>query len=201
MFVVYCTSCNYNDTTQQHLLTVLGRQPYNFERLLYYLTDCNHILVKEWMETVDATSQLDLNDDWLSKLQQEFGAARVTDDAMCETICRVRKEYGYTVDPHTAVAISAAHQLGYYTCKNDVSTESQPVAILSTACPCKFQESMTIALGTEGWKIYVDEEFPKRATKILGLNQVEPIVYEKDKDWEQMTRDMVDNLAPRINEP
>lgn len=166
-------------------------QPYNFERLLYYLTDCNSILVKEWMDVVDNTSKLDLDVTWLSRLQDEFAADRVTDEAMCATIQSIKQEYDYTVDPHTAVALSAAMSLGYDFCNKQTS----PVAILSTASPCKFQESMTTALGREGWDEYVNAGYPEQACRVMEMPQVEPVVYQKGEDFEALTRSIVDDFT------
>jgi threonine synthase len=164
--------------------------PYNFERLLYYLTDCNSTLVKEWMDTVDNTSKLDLDSTWLSRLQDEFASERVTDDAMCATIQSIKQDYDYTVDPHTAVAFSSAMSLGY-----NLRQQTSLVAILSTASPCKFQESMTVALGSEGWNDYVNTEYPEQAGRIMEMTQIEPIVYRKGEDWEALTRRIVDDFA------
>mmetsp|Transcript_16985 Transcript_16985/g.30758 ORF Transcript_16985/g.30758 Transcript_16985/m.30758 type:complete len:312 (+) Transcript_16985:746-1681(+) len=164
--------------------------PYNFERLLYYLTDCNSTLVKEWMDTVDNTSKLDLDSTWLSRLQDEFAAERVTDDAMCATIQSIKQEYDYTVDPHTAVAFATTMSLGY-----NLRKQTSLVAILSTASPCKFQESMTVALGSKGWNDYVNAEYPEQAGRIMEMTQIEPIVYRKGEDWEALTRRIVDDFA------
>ena len=177
---------SYNHHTHFHM------QPYNFERLLYYLTDCNGALVNEWMTTVDKASKLDLDASWLARLQREFCAARVTDEFMCETIRNVGQNYGYTVDPHTAVAIAAAESLGYDLSKPQQDT---PVAILSTASPCKFQESVTVALGQEGWKEYAAKDFPESAKAVMDKEEIEPILYRHGEDWEAMARDIVNNLG------
>jgi threonine synthase len=194
---IQLVSLSYGDVRNVHstrfillLFHLYIFQPYNFERLLYYLTDCNSTLVKEWMDTVDNTSKLDLDSTWLSRLQDEFAAERVTDDAMCATIQSIKQDYDYTVDPHTAVAFSSAMSLGY-----NLRQQTSLVAILSTASPCKFQESMTVALGSEGWNDYVNTEYPEQAGRIMEMTQIEPIVYRKGEDWEALTRRIVDDFA------
>lgn len=62
---------------------------------------------------------------------------------MCQTLLEVRDEYGYVADPHTAVALAAAKKLGYF-------GNGGLCAILATASPCKFEESVTAALGVDG---------------------------------------------------
>lgn len=168
-------------------------QPYNFERLLYYLTDCSDELVKEWMETIDETSKLDLDATWLSRFQNEFSAARVTDNEMCDTARMIKDEYDYVVDPHTTVAVAAAMKLGYSL--SEPQDDDSPVAILSTASPCKFEESMTVALGKDGWNEYVETKFPASALEVLEKTEVEPVLYRKGQDWEALARDIINELG------
>jgi threonine synthase len=148
--------------------------PYNFERLLFYLTNENHELVKQWMETVEKDKALALDAEWLEKLQRTFESARVSDDEMCATMRKVYKECNYWIDPHTAVAFCAAYKLGY-----DVETQHHPlVAILATASPCKFRESLEVALGESGWLEYETKGFPPAAQQILERAEVPPIEYK-----------------------
>jgi threonine synthase len=194
-----------------HTNWILSYKPYNFERLLYYLTDENHKLVNEWMITMENTAKLDLdNTPWYGKLQTEFSSARITDDEMCSSMKRVYDEFHYLIDPHTAVAVATADKLGYdmYTTSTTTNNNNhdkvdsrRPLfSILSTASPCKFEESVTIGVGEEIWKRYMELEFPKRATSILKKIEVEPVMYRWDDDksldevqieWEQLARSHV----------
>jgi threonine synthase len=158
---------------------------------LYYLTDCNDKLVKEWMTTVEKTSKLDLDPSWLARLQCHFRAARVTDEEMCGAIRMVREKYGYTVDPHTACAVAAAESLGYALS----ASRERPVAILSTASPCKFQESVTVALGEDGWKNYAANEFPESGKAVMMRDEIEPTFYVHGADWETLARNIVAELG------
>jgi len=170
--------------------------PYNFERLLFYLTDGNHTLVHDWMTTVDATSKLDLNRDWLQRLQQDFDSARVTDEEMCETICSIQQKYKYLADPHTAVALCAAKKLGY-----SLDQEQKiPAALLATASPCKFKESVSAAIQEQGWADYVATSFPDEAKVVLEKPENPVIVYkakegcslnETQMEWEATVRQTV----------
>jgi threonine synthase len=110
------------------------------------------------------------------KLQNEFSSARITDDEMCQTMKEVYDKYSYLVDPHTAVAIAAAEKNGYQL-NSDIRSHL-PYAILSTASPCKFEESVTIALGKECWEKYLVEDFPLRAKALLSQREYEPTVYK-----------------------
>ena len=146
--------------------------PYNFERLLYYVTDGDHSLIKEWMTQMEQTQRLQLPDPWLSRFRDHFGSARVTDEDMCMALRATKDKFGYWTDPHTAVAFSGASQLGYL-------DQEDPVALLATASPCKFEHAVTVAVGAEGWTEYVQSDaYPGSAHTILQANEIPPVVYK-----------------------
>jgi threonine synthase len=188
------------DTMHKTLSDAINIQvPYNFERLLFYLTGGGQQgLVKEWMQQMEETNQLDLPTEWLRKLQTDFAAARVPDDSMCARLQTVWQDYQYLADPHTAVALDAAHQLGY---TSATSTPTTPVAILATASPCKFEESVTAAVGNQVWQQYVQGDFPPAAKTILERAQVPPVHYaaresleESQVAWEKQAREILEEL-------
>lgn len=157
------------------------------------------------------------------QLQTDFNSCRVTDDEMCSTVRAIQKKYNYLCDPHTAVAFRAAIQLGYIhvngtdTTKNDTTTSPSSTgssskkengvvatAVLATASPCKFEESMTIAIGIEKWNEYRNnpELYPQSAVQIQSLTEKNPTQYtynsnqtlkENQIQWEQMSYDIIKN--------
>ena len=149
---------------------------------------------------------------WFRELQKEFRSVRVTDDQLCDTMRVIRDKYHYVADPHTGVAFHAARQLGYFTkdgnsqYEGDCSAEYRvPVAVMSTASPCKFQESVTVALGAETWEQYYhnSEQFPSSAKQLFTKPETEPILYRFDRtkslaenqiDWESQTRRLIKEL-------
>lgn len=172
-------------------------KPYNFERLLFYLTDGNHELVKWWMSNMEETSKLDLDDSWLKRLQDQFSSARITDDEMCVSMKRVFDKFNYFIDPHTAVGTAAADKLGYDL--YDMNYKGSPYAILSTASPCKFEESVSTGIGQTNWNTYVETQFPPRAAAILDKTEIDPILYkwiegksldEMQVEWERIARSL-----------
>merc|ERR1711990_687135 len=82
--------------------------PYNFERVIYYLTCGDQQLVKSWMTTMDETSKLTLPAEWLTKLQETFRSARIEDATMLQATRDAFERFDYLACPHTAVAIAAA---------------------------------------------------------------------------------------------
>lgn len=179
--------------------------PYNFERILYYVSGGDTAKIKQWMTTVDDTDKNDLPSDWLDRLQREFRSERITDDEMCLTIRKVQDQYQYTIDPHTAVAFATAERIGYFQEKvpSKGKEHDRPAILLSTASPCKFEEAVTAAVGKDGWKRYFETEFPRRAKIILEEEETEPFLYrvlenarleDSQKEWEMNAQRILQNL-------
>ena len=133
--------------------------PYNFERVLYYTLGRDPALIKAMMADVDQTGKLTLTPEQLGTLRLLFDSARVSDDATLHRLRAVCNETGYIACPHTAVALDAAAQLGC-----GAKDETRTVVVFSTASPCKFEESVTLAIGEAGWaKFRASAEFPESA--------------------------------------
>ncbi|KAL7489839.1 hypothetical protein ACHAW6_015720 [Cyclotella cf. meneghiniana] len=210
-----CAGVNINDITDRVIETGLFQRkkiektlsdainievPYNFERILFYLTDGNSCLVQQWMETMEKTQMLSLHPSWHSKLRVDFRSARITDDEMCRALRQTLETFNYVVDPHTAVAMAAADRLGYSVFEERSENEN-PVVILATASPCKFQEAVTEALGHEGWDKYRKTNFPVRALRTLEMKENKPYHFawvegaslsEVQSDWQTKMLDIVE---------
>lgn len=176
-------------------------QPYNFERIAYYVTGCNS-LVKEWMTVMEQTHKLTLDPEWQTRFRLDFDSASVTDDEMCHALRRANATLNYVADPHTAVAMAAAERLGYAFLARSSVGQMIPMVILATASPCKFQEAVTVALGDDEWNSWREKNFPKRAQKTLQMQEVEPFHYpwiegtsleDVQSQWRQMMLDIVDS--------
>jgi len=63
----------------------------------------------------------------------------VGDDETKETITRVHQRAGYFLDPHTAVGWKGVDKLAG---ENRLAVDSGPIAVLSTAHPSKFSETV-----------------------------------------------------------
>jgi len=191
------------DEMEQTLSEAINIQvPYNFERILYFLTGHDDALVRQWMTTMDTTAKLDIDSTWLDKLQRNFCSARITDEEMCQVMVRVKEGLGYFVDPHTAVAFAAADKLGYHPIQENA--QRKPVVIFATASPCKFQEAVTVALGEEGWAEYENAAFPDRARELITKDEVQPTEYkwqegctleEVQTSWKKNVIELVDSMG------
>lgn len=168
--------------------------PYNMERIFYYLTGEDASLVSTWMAEMERCGRLSLPDDWMEQMQALFSSRRVDDDAMCAALRHSMEQYGYLVDPHTAVAMSAAWQIYGET------PDGAPIAVLATASPCKFETSVTTALGLSRWTDYLNgSSFPEAARAVLsaaekpfGLLKRSGSLEETQAVWEEQVRAMLD---------
>jgi hypothetical protein len=108
----------------------------------------------------------------------------------------------YLPDPHTAVALSAAWGLYGEGQLNTGSTP--PVLVLATASPCKFEESITVAIGADGWKKYSgSQDFPAAARAVLQASErpSERLVAQgsleaSQNSWEQTVRGWLNEARP-----
>ncbi|MBQ7900559.1 MAG: threonine synthase, partial [Clostridia bacterium] len=123
----------------------------NLERLLYHLSGCDDKLVAEYMGKLNSEGKYQVSDAIFAEIQKLFYAGCCDDDETKATICKINKEFGYTADTHTAVAINVYDK---YAAETGDSTKT---VIASTANPFKFNESVINAIKGEGSCTGLDE--------------------------------------------
>jgi threonine synthase len=109
----------------------------NFERYLYYLMDSDATRTRDLMATFASEGRLDLSGD-REQIRRDFVSASVDEADVAETIGTFHKDFGYVLDPHTAVGVKAALQF---------KTVGVPMVCLATAHPAKFSEVVARATG------------------------------------------------------
>ena len=106
----------------------------NFERYLYYLTDCDSARVGRFMAEFANSGKVSMEG---PLTDEPFCSATVKNAEMLDALRTVKQNLGYLLDPHSAVGYVAA---------NRFSKElSLPVVTVATAHPAKFPEAMTQA--------------------------------------------------------
>ena len=100
----------------------------NLERLVFELSGRNTEVTKERMLSLKNNKKYAVSDVERVKMQKEFLAGFCSEEECVDTISDFMDEYGYPLDPHTAVAIKVA----------DENLADRPMAVLSTASPYKF---------------------------------------------------------------
>ena len=115
----------------------------NLERLLYLESGCDAVAVRGWMDALKAESRYRLPEAVMDRIRENFAGLSADDAAGADAIRRVYEEYGYLMDPHTAVAWRAMED---YRAETGGNT---PCVVLSTASPFKFPKTVLSALGKE----------------------------------------------------
>jgi threonine synthase len=111
----------------------------NFERAIFEASERDSSWVKTAMAEFAKERRLNIPEDVLGGLRARYSAARCSDAETLETMTRIHRETGRLVDPHTAVALTAA--------LNDGAVPGKPIIVLSTAHPAKFPDAVRQATG------------------------------------------------------
>jgi threonine synthase len=91
------------------------------------------------MGSLAQSRRFSIPSDALAAIRAGFTADRASQEETAATIRTVRKEAGYLVDPHTAVAIAVAEK--------ETRDPRVPMIVLSTAHPAKFPDAVRAACG------------------------------------------------------
>ena len=108
----------------------------NFERYLYYLAGQDAAKLVRWMAEFKATGSLKTEVPPLG----DIVAARGDTEATLATIRAYWKDYGYLLDPHTAVGVAVGLRF---------LQEGTPMICLATAHPAKFGDAIRQATGRD----------------------------------------------------
>ena len=146
----------------------------NLERLLYAIFDENSEKVSELMQELKDSGYYRIDEDVLFDRAPEFFAYSSDEEETKETICNFFDEYGYLLDPHTAVAVSA-----FFKFINDIGDDKKTV-IVSTANPYKFPQKVLECINET-----VEEDAQKAIKKLhmaSAMDIPEGIKSLKDKE-------------------
>ncbi len=112
----------------------------NLERLVFELSDRNAELTATRMNDLKKTGKYSITESELETVSKEFYADFCDEEDCFATISSFYDEYGYVLDPHTAVAVNVASSFINYT-DNENAT-----VVLSTASPYKFTQNVLKAI-------------------------------------------------------
>ena len=112
----------------------------NLERLIFELSGRDASLTEERMLELKKCGKYSISEKEKSVLNAEF-FANYADEMTCkQTIQEFFEEFGYVLDPHTAVAVDVRN------CFVDYSGNNKPTVVLSTASPYKFAHDVLFSL-------------------------------------------------------
>jgi threonine synthase len=111
----------------------------NFERALFEAMDRDAKTVRTMMAALTQSRRFVIPARALAELRAVFSADCADEQETAATIRTVKREAGYLVDPHTAVAIAVAEK--------EHHDGAAPMVVLSTAHPAKFPAAVEAACG------------------------------------------------------
>ena len=124
----------------------------NFERLIYYVNNCDSKKTSEIMQKVKKNSyQIEKNN--LDIIQKDFLSESCNEQETLEIIKKNYEENNIVLDPHTAIGVGAAKKLSLNDC-----------VVLSTAHPCKFPDATNSAINKH-------EELPEELQHVLNKKE------------------------------
>ena len=109
----------------------------NFERYLYHLAGDDATTLANWMSAFESTGKLTITGKKLDEARSDFKSAKADTANTLETIKRYHSEFDYMLCPHSAVGVSAAHQL---------DTANEATVCLATAHFAKFGDACSMAV-------------------------------------------------------
>lgn len=112
----------------------------NFERYLYYRVGGRATALQKLLDDFESAGRLRVTSDADGLIDPLFAAGVGNRRDTLATIRRYYREYGYLMDPHTAVGVwvGEPHQL-----------EGEPLIALATAHPAKFSQAIIDATGED----------------------------------------------------
>jgi len=152
----------------------------NFERYLFYLFGEDSKVLKDMMNQFNDTGCLAVDADQLERARQDFFACSCSEQLTIDYISKFNRDYGYTLDPHTACGVAAVDQL-----KGQIAEASakHKIVVLGTAHPAKFSMAVAKAIGGP-------PELPPRLAQMQGAEvrfQVLPAKTETIKTMIEQT--------------
>ncbi len=111
----------------------------NFERLLFDACGRDPQPVRNAMAALGRSHRFRIAEPALAQMRTLFGAAHALEDETAAAIRTTRRETGYLIDPHTAVALAVAEK--------ENRDPAIPMVVLSTAHPAKFPDAVEKACG------------------------------------------------------
>jgi threonine synthase len=113
----------------------------NFERLLFDAYGRDASAVRGLMAGFAQSDEFTIAPGPLKAIRDEFDAFSTGEAGCAQEMARVYDESRYTLDPHTAVAVSAARRALAH-------NPATPMIVLGTAHPAKFPDAVAAAIGT-----------------------------------------------------
>ncbi len=127
----------------------------NFERALFYATDCNGSEVSNLMEQLKSTGQFTISGSILEILRENFDSGRASEDETHSEIAYNHQKHAELLCPHSAIGVLTARK------QRKIGV---PMVTLATAHPAKFPTAVKNATS-------VFPELPSRMDNLFDLDE------------------------------
>lgn len=117
----------------------------NFERFLFHMNGDDPEKMAEIMQNFEKTNKLKADKELLSRCQEQMISARLSQAEIKNTIREVEDEFGYLLDPHSAIGVGAVKKLK----AEGKVHEDVPMICLACAHWAKFTKAVDGAIGKE----------------------------------------------------
>ncbi|XP_014430039.2 threonine synthase-like 2 [Pelodiscus sinensis] len=154
--------------------------PYNVERILWLLSDCDGSLIKTLMEQFYMSRSLTLPEELHRKLSDILRSCSVSDEDIVQAMRRCWEENSYLLCPHSAVAVH------YHYRQLKCHLSSRPRCCLAPASAAKFQDAVLRA-----------KLVPEVPPEIQALKAMETrsTTLTREDDWAKTLRDRIEAVA------
>ena len=145
----------------------------NLERLLYLLSEEDDALVASYMDQLNREGRYEVSPAILKKIQRCFAAGYADEASTKATIAAMKREHGYLIDTHTAVAFKVLDDY-----RKETGDETKTV-VASTASPFKFCDSVLDALGVHNLRKGV--ALLEQLSEVSGVEAPAPLAFLAEK--------------------
>jgi threonine synthase len=153
----------------------------NFERLLFEAYDRDAEAVRALMGGLAQSRHFVIAPAALAAIRAHFTARRADEEETAATMRTVRREAGYLLDPHGAVAFAGAEK--------DGAEPGTPIIVLATAHPAKFPDAVERATGIRPALPDWLAELPHRPERVTVLPVDQPAVEQFIVDASRAARE------------
>lgn len=159
----------------------------NLERQLFELTERDASAIAKWMDDLRINRKFKVDRNTFGKMRELYIADSIDNSTCLKTIRAVFEQYGYLMDPHTAVAYKVAKNL---------RDDETPVIVASTAHWAKFGNNVYRALHD----IPLYEDLPAEVSSLTGCELNNLIASEAELNDIPSGLAELDNLDIRFTE-
>ncbi|XP_042711519.2 threonine synthase-like 2 isoform X2 [Chrysemys picta bellii] len=158
------------------------QEPYNMERILWLLSDCDGSLIKTLMEQFYMSKNLTLPEELHRKLSEVLSSCSASDEDIVQAMRRCWEDNRYLLCPHSAVAVH------YHYKQLDCHLSNRPRCCLAPASAAKFPDAVLRA-----------KLVPEVPPEIQALNAMETrsTTLRKEDDWAKTLRDRIEAITKR----